>query len=114
MYVTANGRAPLCCLAPFSQRGYENYTLGDATQRRLRESGAGEAYRDFRRGLLRRPPAPVAGCAGASSHAAIVPYYGWATFDLVCCIARGGTLENNELSPSAIVGCAKSPSARRE
>ena len=28
--------------------------------------------------------------------------------------ARGGTLENNELSPSAIVGCAKSASARVE
>ncbi len=32
MYFTANGRALPCCIAPFSQRGYENYTLGDATQ----------------------------------------------------------------------------------
>jgi hypothetical protein len=28
--------------------------------------------------------------------------------------ARGGKLENNELRPSAIVGCAKSALARRE
>src|SRR5262249_743 len=31
MYFTANGRALPCCIAPFSQHGYENYTLGDAT-----------------------------------------------------------------------------------
>ena len=36
MYVTANGRALPCCIAPFSQRGYEHYTLGDATQESLR------------------------------------------------------------------------------
>ena len=35
MYFTANGRALPCCIAPFSQRGYENYTLGDATQQSL-------------------------------------------------------------------------------
>src|SRR5262249_12248177 len=28
MYFTANGRALPCCIAPFSQHGYENYTLG--------------------------------------------------------------------------------------
>ena len=39
MYITANGRALSCCIAPFSQRGYENYTLGDATQQTLREMG---------------------------------------------------------------------------
>ena len=32
MYFTANGRALPCCIAPFSQHGYEHYTLGDATQ----------------------------------------------------------------------------------
>ena len=35
MYFTANGRALPCCIAPFSQRGYEHYTLGDATQETL-------------------------------------------------------------------------------
>jgi MoaA/NifB/PqqE/SkfB family radical SAM enzyme len=37
MYFTANGRALPCCIAPFSQHGYENYTLGDAAQQTLRE-----------------------------------------------------------------------------
>jgi hypothetical protein len=32
----------------------------------------------------------------------------------LACTARGGTLENNELSPSAIVGCAKAALARLE
>ena len=38
MYFTANGRALPCCIAPFSQRGYENYTLGDATQQTLQRN----------------------------------------------------------------------------
>ncbi len=63
MYITANGRALPCCIAPFSQRGYENYTLGDATQQTLREIWTGEAYRDFRRHLLSdKPPAACASC----------------------------------------------------
>jgi MoaA/NifB/PqqE/SkfB family radical SAM enzyme len=63
MYFTANGRALPCCIAPFSQRGYENYTLGDATQHSLREIWNGAAYRDFRAALLSdAPPAACAGC----------------------------------------------------
>jgi len=63
MYFTANGRALPCCIAPFSQRGYENYTLGDATQQTLREIWTGPAYGDFRRALLSdRPPQACAGC----------------------------------------------------
>jgi radical SAM protein with 4Fe4S-binding SPASM domain len=63
MYITANGRALPCCIAPFSQRGYENYTLGDATQQSLREIWSGEAYRDFRRGLMSdQPPDACANC----------------------------------------------------
>jgi MoaA/NifB/PqqE/SkfB family radical SAM enzyme len=56
MYFTANGRALPCCIAPFSQRGYENYTLGDATQQTLREIWTGPAYRDFRAALLSAAP----------------------------------------------------------
>ena len=38
-------------------------TLGDATQQTLREIWVGEAYRDFRRGLLSdKPPAACASC----------------------------------------------------
>ena len=63
MYFTANGRALPCCIAPFSQRGYENYTLGDATQESLRDIWNGEAYRSFREGLLSDlPPGACAGC----------------------------------------------------
>jgi radical SAM protein with 4Fe4S-binding SPASM domain len=63
MYMTANGRALPCCIAPFAQRGYENYTLGDATQQTLREIWNGEAYQSFRDALLsERPPAACAGC----------------------------------------------------
>ncbi len=63
MYFTANGRALPCCIAPFSQRGYENYTLGDATQQSLRDIWAGPAYNDFRKALKSdKPPDACAGC----------------------------------------------------
>ena len=63
MYFTANGRALPCCIAPFSQRGYENYTLGDATQQTLQQIWNGPAYQAFREALLTdRPPQACAGC----------------------------------------------------
>src|SRR5262249_61942435 len=36
MYFTAHGKALPCCIAPFSMRGYDAFTLGDATQDTLR------------------------------------------------------------------------------
>ena len=63
MYVTANGRALPCCIAPFAQRGYENYTLGDATQQSLRDIWNGPAYSSFREALLSEvPPTACANC----------------------------------------------------
>jgi radical SAM protein with 4Fe4S-binding SPASM domain len=63
MYFTANGRALPCCIAPFSHHGYDNYTLGNATQQTLREIWNGSAYREFRRALLSdKPPAACANC----------------------------------------------------
>ena len=63
MYFTAHGRALPCCIAPFSARGYENYTLGDATQQDLRDIWNSPAYRDFRTGLVGElPPKPCQGC----------------------------------------------------
>jgi MoaA/NifB/PqqE/SkfB family radical SAM enzyme len=63
MYITANGRALPCCIAPFSQRGYENYTLGDATQASLREIWNGVPYQTFREALLSdKPPTACANC----------------------------------------------------
>jgi MoaA/NifB/PqqE/SkfB family radical SAM enzyme len=63
MYFTAHGRALPCCIAPFSVRGYSNYTLGDASQQDLREIWNGTAYQDFRDSLLSdTPPAPCQNC----------------------------------------------------
>jgi MoaA/NifB/PqqE/SkfB family radical SAM enzyme len=63
MYFTANGRALPCCIAPFSQHGYENYTLGDATQEELRAIWNGPRYKAFREALLSdKPPQACASC----------------------------------------------------
>ena len=63
MYFTAHGRALPCCIAPFSARGYETYTLGDATQESLREIWNGSAYQDFRAALVgATPPKPCQNC----------------------------------------------------
>jgi len=63
MYFTANGRALPCCIAPFSQRGYEHYTLGDATQQTLQDIWNGARYRAFREDLLSdHPPTACASC----------------------------------------------------
>ena len=63
MYFTAHGRALPCCIAPFSMRGYDSFTLGDATQQTLREIWNGEKYRDFRRALRSdHPPQCCANC----------------------------------------------------
>src|SRR3954447_8897184 len=63
MYITAHGRALPCCIAPFSARGYESFTLGDATTQTLREIWNGEHYREFRAALLSDcPPAACASC----------------------------------------------------
>jgi MoaA/NifB/PqqE/SkfB family radical SAM enzyme len=63
MYFTAHGRALPCCIAPFSARGYDGYTLGDATQQSLREIWNGAAYQEFRAALVSdMPPAPCRNC----------------------------------------------------
>jgi MoaA/NifB/PqqE/SkfB family radical SAM enzyme len=63
MYFTAHGRALPCCIAPFSMKGYDNFTLGDTTQQTMREIWNGEQYIAFRRALLTgRPPKPCENC----------------------------------------------------
>ena len=63
MYFTAHGRALPCCIAPFSARGYETYTLGDARSQTLAEMWNGAAYQDFRNALLSNtPPKPCQNC----------------------------------------------------
>jgi len=63
MYFTAHGRALPCCIAPFSARGYQSYTLGDATQQTLREIWNGDAYQEFRTALIGDAPStPCQNC----------------------------------------------------
>ena len=64
MYFTATGRAIPCCIAPFSLRGYDSFTLGDATQQSLREIWNGPRYQDFRRALLSGSPPPACANCG--------------------------------------------------
>ncbi|MGO9420661.1 radical SAM/SPASM domain-containing protein [Roseiarcus sp.] len=63
MYVTANGRALPCCIAPFALHGYENYTLGDAASESLASIWNGPRYQDFRAALQsERPPRACGNC----------------------------------------------------
>jgi len=63
MYFTAHGRALPCCIAPFSLRGYDSFTLGDATQQTLAEIWNGARYQEFRRALQTdQPPASCGNC----------------------------------------------------
>jgi MoaA/NifB/PqqE/SkfB family radical SAM enzyme len=63
MYFTANGCALPCCIAPFSQHGYDNYTLGHVGKQSLQDIWNGAAYRDFRAALLSdKPPECCANC----------------------------------------------------
>ena len=63
MYFTAHGRALPCCIAPFSARGYESYTLGDAKTQSLDEIWGGIAYQQFRAALVSEaPPKPCQNC----------------------------------------------------
>jgi MoaA/NifB/PqqE/SkfB family radical SAM enzyme len=64
MYFTAHGRAIPCCIAPFSMRGYNAFTLGDATQESLRQIWNGPRYQAFRRALLSEAPSPACGSCG--------------------------------------------------
>jgi MoaA/NifB/PqqE/SkfB family radical SAM enzyme len=64
MYITANGRALPCCIAPFSMRGYDSFTLGDATQQTMREIWNGERYQEFRSALLSPQPPPACASCG--------------------------------------------------
>jgi MoaA/NifB/PqqE/SkfB family radical SAM enzyme len=64
MYFTAHGRAIPCCIAPFSLRGYDGFTLGDAAQESLRQIWNGPRYQQFRRELLSDAPPPACASCG--------------------------------------------------
>jgi MoaA/NifB/PqqE/SkfB family radical SAM enzyme len=64
MYFTAHGRAIPCCIAPFSLRGYDGFTLGDATQESLWQIWNGPRYQQFRDELLSDAPPPACASCG--------------------------------------------------
>jgi MoaA/NifB/PqqE/SkfB family radical SAM enzyme len=64
MYFTAHGRAIPCCIAPFSMRAYDGFTLGNATQESLRQIWNGPRYQEFRRALLSETPPPACASCG--------------------------------------------------
>jgi len=64
MYFTANGRALPCCIAPFAQHGYENYTLGDATKESLDAIWNGTRYQAFRTALQSEKPSRACSSCG--------------------------------------------------
>jgi len=64
MYFTALGRAIPCCIAPFSMRGYDSFTLGDATQQSLRDIWNGPRYQQYRDALLSDSPPPACASCG--------------------------------------------------
>ena len=45
-------------------RGYDSFTLGDATQESLREIWNGPRYQEFRRALLSDAPPPACATCG--------------------------------------------------
>ncbi len=55
-YVTANGRALPCCIAPFTDAPYESTVLGDALRTSIAEVWNGEGYRRWRAQMLEGEP----------------------------------------------------------
>jgi MoaA/NifB/PqqE/SkfB family radical SAM enzyme len=64
MYFTAHGRAIPCCIAPFSMRGYDAFTLGNATQQSLQQIWNGPRYQEFRSALLSDTPSLACASCG--------------------------------------------------
>ena len=67
-YVTAQGNALPCCIAPFTDAPYESITLGNYLRDGVEAVWHGEAYAEFRRRLYSSdPPASCRGCGVAWS-----------------------------------------------
>jgi len=58
MYITANGTALPCCIAPFAAPDYASIMLGNVFDRSVAEVWAGERYTDLRSAVLSDGPAP--------------------------------------------------------
>jgi MoaA/NifB/PqqE/SkfB family radical SAM enzyme len=62
-YITANGNALPCCIAPFTDASYESITLGNYLTDDVAAVWSGEAYRRFREQLYSsHPPASCRNC----------------------------------------------------
>jgi MoaA/NifB/PqqE/SkfB family radical SAM enzyme len=71
MYFTANGRALPCCIAPFSQHGYETTRWETRPSKLCGTSGMHQPIGNSATPYCptnRPPPAPIAACAGACEH----------------------------------------------
>ncbi len=63
IYITANGNALPCCIAPFTGVPYEEIILGNVNDTSVAEVWNGEGYRAFRAAHVSdQPPAPCEGC----------------------------------------------------
>jgi MoaA/NifB/PqqE/SkfB family radical SAM enzyme len=58
MYVTANGNALPCCIAPFATPEYADILLGNLFSTSLSEVWNGERYQALRAAVLSEAPAP--------------------------------------------------------
>lgn len=58
MYITANGAALPCCIAPFATSEYPDIILGNVFERPLAEVWNGARYADLRAAVLSDAPAP--------------------------------------------------------
>jgi MoaA/NifB/PqqE/SkfB family radical SAM enzyme len=58
MYITANGTALPCCIAPFATPEYERIMLGNVFERPLAEVWNDRPYQELRAAVLSEQPAP--------------------------------------------------------
>jgi MoaA/NifB/PqqE/SkfB family radical SAM enzyme len=65
-YITANGNALPCCIAPFATDNYDSLKLGNVFERPFVEIWNAERYRRWRADLLSDTPQPA--CAGCGVH----------------------------------------------
>lgn len=58
MYITANGTALPCCIAPFAESNFDSIVLGNVLQQPLEEVWNGKRYQELRLAVLSEAPAP--------------------------------------------------------
>jgi MoaA/NifB/PqqE/SkfB family radical SAM enzyme len=58
MYITANGTALPCCIAPFATQDYPRIMLGNILKKTVTEVWNGAPYQELRSAVLSEAPAP--------------------------------------------------------